>query len=114
MLQRTFGIAPRRPAGKRPMVFSICNFKGGVAKTTTTPTWPSTCACTGYRVLAVDLDAQASLTQTFGLLPHTEVGANQTARPYFEGPVYPNGDRTRIGPVRWPRPFKRRTGISSI
>ena len=35
-LQGAFGITPRRPEGKRPLVLSICNFKGGVAKTTTT------------------------------------------------------------------------------
>src|SRR5262249_5364628 len=35
-LQRAFGMTPRRPESKRPLVLSICNFKGGVAKTTTT------------------------------------------------------------------------------
>jgi chromosome partitioning protein len=91
-LQRSFGIAPRRPEGKRPMILSICNFKGGVAKTTTTAHLAQYLCLQGYRVLAVDLDAQASLTQMFGILPHTEVAANQTARPYFEGSVYPNGE----------------------
>jgi chromosome partitioning protein len=91
-LQRAFGITPRRPAGKPPIVLSICNFKGGVAKTTTTAHLAQYLCLQGYRVLAVDLDAQASLTQMYGILPHTEVAANQTARPYFEGPVYPNGE----------------------
>src|SRR5271166_4719451 len=31
-LQRAFGITPRRPEGKRPLILSVCNFKGGVAK----------------------------------------------------------------------------------
>lgn len=91
-LQQAFGITPRRPAGKRPMVLSICNFKGGVAKTTTTAHLAQYLCLQGYRVLAVDLDAQASLTQMFGILPHTEVAASQTARPFFEGPIYPNGE----------------------
>src|SRR5580658_2596778 len=90
-LQRAFGIVPRRPAGKRPLVLSVCNFKGGVAKTTTTAHLAQYLCLHGYRVLAVDLDAQASLTQMFGILPHTEVPASQTARPFFEGPTYPDG-----------------------
>jgi chromosome partitioning protein len=90
-LQRAFGIAPRRPAGKRPIVLSVCNFKGGVAKTTTTAHLAQYLCLHGYRVLAVDLDAQASLTQMFGILPHTEVPSNHTARPFFEGPGSPDG-----------------------
>src|SRR5579863_1885746 len=90
-LQRAFGISPRRPPGKRPLVLSVCNFKGGVAKTTTTAHLAQYLCLHGYRVLAVDLDAQASLTQMFGILPHTEVPSTQTARPFFEGPQYPDG-----------------------
>lgn len=91
-LQKAFGITPRRPVTARPMVLSICNFKGGVAKTTTTAHLAQYLCLHGYRVLAVDLDAQASLTQMFGILPHTEVPAEQTARPYFEGPRFVNGE----------------------
>jgi chromosome partitioning protein len=90
-LQRAFGITPRRPAGKRPLVVSVCNFKGGVAKTTTTAHLAQYLCLHGYRVLLVDLDAQASLTQMFGILPHTEVPSSQTARPFFEGPTYADG-----------------------
>jgi chromosome partitioning protein len=90
-LQQAFGISPRRPDGKRPLVLSVCNFKGGVAKTTTTAHLAQYLCLHGYRVLAVDLDAQASLTQMFGILPHTEVPSSQTARPFFEGPKYPDG-----------------------
>lgn len=90
-LQRAFGITPRRPPGKRPLVVSVCNFKGGVAKTTTTAHLAQYLCLHGYRVLVVDLDAQASLTQMFGILPHTEVSSSQTARPFFEGPQYPDG-----------------------
>jgi len=91
-LQKAFGITPRRPPGGKPLVLSICNFKGGVAKTTTTAHLAQYLCLHGYRVLAIDLDAQASLTQMFGILPHTEVPASQTARPYFEGPKYLRGD----------------------
>jgi chromosome partitioning protein len=90
-LQTAFGIMPRRPEGKGPLVVSICNFKGGVAKTTTTAHLAQYLCLHGYRVLAIDLDAQASLTQMFGILPHIEVPASQTARPFFEGPELPDG-----------------------
>ena len=88
-LQHAFGLTPRRPADKSPLVLSVCNFKGGVAKTTTTAHLAQYLCLHGYRVLAVDLDAQASLTQMFGILPHTEVPASHTARPFFEGPGNP-------------------------
>lgn len=91
-LQRAFGITPRRKAGRRPLVLSVCNFKGGVAKTTTTQHLAQYLCLHGYRTLAVDLDAQASLTQSFGLLPHTEVPASQTTLPFFQGPHYGDGE----------------------
>jgi chromosome partitioning protein len=90
-LQQAFGITPRRPPGRQSLVVSVCNFKGGVAKTTTTAHLAQYLCLHGYKVLVVDLDAQASLTQTFGILPHTEVASAQTARPSFEGPAYPDG-----------------------
>ena len=90
-LQSAFGIAPRRPPGKSPLVVSICNFKGGVAKTTTAAHLAQYLCLHGYRVLAIDLDAQASLTQMFGILPHLEVPSNLTARPFFEGPEFADG-----------------------
>ncbi len=48
-------------------VIAVCNQKGGVGKTTTTENFAFTLAEHGYRVLMVDFDAQASLTQTQGI-----------------------------------------------
>ena len=48
-------------------VIAICNQKGGVGKTTTTENFAFTLAEHGNRVLMVDFDAQASLTQTQGI-----------------------------------------------
>lgn len=45
-----------------PKIIAIANHKGGVGKTTTTASVGSILAGRGYRVLAVDLDAQANLT----------------------------------------------------
>ena len=36
--------------------------------------------------LQIDLDAQASLTQLFGVLPHLEVDSKDTVLPFLEGP----------------------------
>jgi len=91
-------------------VLSICNFKGGVAKTTTAAHLAQYLVMHGYRVLLVDLDAQASLTQLFGILPHTEVGDNETVRTFLEGPNFPGrpeepqwtGDlRSVVQPTHW-------------
>jgi chromosome partitioning protein len=86
-LQTALNLRPRRdPAVDKAIVLAMCNFKGGVAKTTSSVHLAQYLCLHGYRVLLIDLDAQASLTQLFGILPHTEVPEEQTALPYFEGP----------------------------
>ena len=50
---------------------SVVNQKGGVGKTTTVFTLAAAAAELGRRVLAVDLDAQANLTSSFGYDPDT-------------------------------------------
>ena len=57
--------------GGRGIARRICvvNQKGGVGKTTTTFTLAAALADMGRRVLAVDLDAQANLTTSFGFDP---------------------------------------------
>src|SRR5271170_1659397 len=87
-LRQAFKIPPKRAPGQAGLVLSICNFKGGVAKTTTAAHLAQYLVMNGYRVLLVDLDAQASLTQLFGILPHTEVGDDETVRTFLEGPRF--------------------------
>lgn len=49
------------------MTIAIVNHKGGTGKTTTTINLGSALASQGYRVLLVDLDAQASLSYSLGI-----------------------------------------------
>lgn len=69
---------PHRRAGEHLQVIAVTNFKGGSGKTTTSAHLVQYLALQGYRVLAVDLDPQASLSALLGVLPETDVGANET------------------------------------
>lgn len=57
---------PRRPAGAPAKVLAFANFKGGVGKTSTAAAAAMAAALDGYRVLAIDLDSQGSLTSLLG------------------------------------------------
>ncbi|WP_182419881.1 plasmid partitioning protein RepA [Bartonella sp. HY038] len=63
---------PRRREGEAMQVVSVVNFKGGSGKTTTAAHLAQYLALTGHRVLAVDLDPQASLTSLFGIQPEMD------------------------------------------
>jgi chromosome partitioning protein len=102
-IQADMGLLPRRdPATDAPVTMAVCNFKGGVAKTTTAIHLGQYLALKGYRVLMLDLDAQASLTQMFGILPHLEVESRDTVLPFLEGPKIAgdNWTGTLAGAVR--------------
>lgn len=60
---------PRRIDGEDCQIIAVTNFKGGSSKTSTTIHLGHYLALKGYRVLAVDLDPQASLTALHGALP---------------------------------------------
>jgi len=69
---------PGRRDGDALQVISIVNFKGGSSKTTTAIHLAQRYALRGYRVLAVDMDPQASLTTMFGYRPEIEFAENGT------------------------------------
>ena len=69
---------PGRQPGDAMQVISFVNFKGGSGKTTSAAHVAQKLALDGYRVLAVDLDAQASLTTLFGYRPELEFQENGT------------------------------------
>lgn len=52
---------------KKTKIIAVANHKGGVGKTTTTASVSSILAGEGYRVLMIDLDAQANLTASFSV-----------------------------------------------
>ncbi len=63
---------PRRTEGEKLQVWQLMNFKGGSSKSTTTIHLAHYFALRGYRVLAVDLDPQGSLTSMCGISPEIE------------------------------------------
>ncbi len=63
---------PRRLKDERCQVLTCFNLKGGSGKTTTTLTLGMALAARGYRVLMIDLDAQASMTNMFGVTPELD------------------------------------------
>lgn len=54
-------------------VIGVMNFKGGSGKTTTAAHLAQRLALKGYRVLAIDLDPQASLTALHGVQPEVDL-----------------------------------------
>jgi chromosome partitioning protein len=69
---------PRRRPGDKLQVLAVANFKGGSAKTTTALYLAQYLALRGFRVLAIDLDPQASLSAMFGYQPEFDIGENET------------------------------------
>jgi chromosome partitioning protein len=63
---------PHRRSHEPLQVLSIVNFKGGSGKTTTAAHLAQHLALTGHRVLAIDLDPQASLSALHGIQPELD------------------------------------------
>lgn len=64
--------------GEHLQIISVTNFKGGSGKTTSAVHLAQYLAMTGHRVLAVDLDPQASLSALFGYQPELDLAGNDT------------------------------------
>lgn len=69
---------PRRGETEHLQILAVANFKGGSAKTTTSVHLAHFLALRGYRVLAIDLDPQASMSAMFGAQPEFDVDTNET------------------------------------
>lgn len=69
---------PQRRENEHLQVIAVVNFKGGSGKTTTAAHLAQHLALNGHRILAIDLDPQASLSALFGFQPEFDVGLNET------------------------------------
>jgi len=74
-----------KPTGQRAICIAVANFKGGVAKTTSSMILAQGLSLRGHRVLAIDIDPQGSLTTLHGILPETEVTEEMTISPLCHG-----------------------------
>jgi chromosome partitioning protein len=69
---------PHRTGDEHLQILAVTNFKGGSGKTTTSVHLAQYLALHGYRVLAIDLDPQASLSSLLGFQPEFDLHANET------------------------------------
>lgn len=69
---------PGRRGDDHLQVIAVINFKGGSAKTTTAAHLAQKCALDGFRVLAIDLDPQASLSALHGVQPEFDLAEGGT------------------------------------
>jgi chromosome partitioning protein len=69
---------PHRRKTDHLQIIAVTNFKGGSGKTTTSAHLAQYLVLHGYRVLAIDLDPQASLSALHGYQPEFDVGDNET------------------------------------
>jgi chromosome partitioning protein len=69
---------PNRREREHLQVIAVVNFKGGSGKTTSAAHLAQHLALQGYRVLALDLDPQASLSALHGYQPEFDVEENGT------------------------------------
>lgn len=85
-MREVFGTRPWRDPGDTPAVISVCNFKGGVGKSTIALHLAQHFAIKGYRVLFIDCDSQASSTMMFGYRPDVDLDENDTLYGHFHNP----------------------------
>jgi chromosome partitioning protein len=90
---------PHRREGERLQVVAVVNFKGGSGKTTTAAHLAQHLALTGHRVLAIDLDPQASLSALHGIQP--ELDKNPSL---YEALRYDEAKKP-ISEIIWPTNF---------
>lgn len=92
---------PHRHSGEHLQVISVANFKGGSGKTTTAAHLAQYLVLQGYRVLAIDLDPQASLSALHGYQPEFDIGENET----LYGAIRYDGERRALKDIVRPTYF---------
>ena len=92
---------PHRSGNEHLQVISVANFKGGSGKTTTAAHLAQYLVLHGYRVLAIDLDPQASLSALHGYQPEFDIGENET----LYGAIRYDGGRRNLKEIVRPTYF---------
>lgn len=92
---------PWRVTGEKLQVIAVVNFKGGSGKTTTAAHLAQYLTLQGYRVLAADLDPQASLSALHGYQPEFDVEENGT----LYGAIRYDSDRRDLADIIKPTYF---------
>ncbi|TDR30236.1 ParA family protein [Hydromonas duriensis] len=82
---KNIGTYPKRPEHKEGRVVAVCNYKGGVAKTSTTVSIAQAATLRGLKVLILDCDGQGTATQLCGISPEQDVDVEDTIMPYIYG-----------------------------
>ena len=98
-MARAAGLRHRYAEG-HGIVITVANFKGGVAKTSTTVTLAQYLAQRGLSCAILDLDPQASATTLFGLSPYLDVTSDQSVAALFYSD--PPDPLTLARPTYWP------------
>ncbi len=85
LVSRLSSIA-KRPEGVAGRTLIVSNFKGGSCKTTTSMCLAQALSLRGRKVLLVDVDPQASLTELCGVYADKDVEEGDTIMPYIYDP----------------------------
>lgn len=85
-MREVFGTRPWREPTDTPAIISVCNFKGGVGKSTIALHLAQHFSMNGYRVLFIDCDSQASSTMMFGYRPDVDLDEDDTLYGHFHNP----------------------------
>lgn len=93
------GIRHKRQPGQQGAVITVGFFKGGVGKTTIACSLAQALALMGYKVLAIDLDPQGSLTAMMGANPAT-VETEETIEPICRPPTDPAYRKSLMPSIR--------------
>lgn len=90
---------PHRRGREKLQIVAVVNFKGGSGKTTTAAHLAQYLALTGHRVLAVDLDPQASLSSLHGFQPELD------QMPSIYDAIRYDGQRKKLSEIIQPTNF---------
>lgn len=90
-----------RAKGAPGVVVAICNYKGGVTKSTSVACLAQALSTYGFgKVCLIDLDPQGSLTNIFGYMQILDVETSQTSFPVLNGTT--NTLKPNVRSTYWP------------